>query len=73
METSTKEICRYDPSNTDDKGMDLRDYFAARAMQSLINDEVVMEQAEAHESDFPKLVASMAYDMADEMIKARQE
>jgi hypothetical protein len=47
-------------------GMDLRDYFAAKAMQALI-----------HHFDFgtfrddPKRVALWAYDAADEMMKVR--
>ncbi len=56
-----------------EEGMELRDYFAAKAMQALINNEVVIEEAEAHEADFPQLVAHLAYDMADEMMKAREE
>jgi len=52
----------------DSEGMELRDYFAAKAMQGLI-----------HHFDFgrfrddPKRVALWAYDAADAMMKAREQ
>lgn len=46
------------------RGMTLRDYFAAKAMQADLVDGV-------HESDFA-LTAARAYKMADAMLKARQ-
>lgn len=42
-------------------GMDLRDYFAAKAMQSL-----VLTRA-------PKTATQLAYKYADEMMKAREQ
>ncbi len=52
-------------TNTD-RGMDLRDYFAAKAMQSLIwNQDVDLDSKED--------VAEVAYAYADEMMKARTE
>lgn len=56
-----------------EEGMDLRDYFAARAMQALIINEEVLKESTEQNVDFTKLVAYMAYDMADEMMKARGE
>ena len=44
------------------KGMPLRDYFAARAMQSLVITHT--------ESEIP-IIAGMAYLMADKMMKER--
>jgi hypothetical protein len=41
-------------------GMTLRDYFAANAMQAMLNDTTIYEN-----------VAKYAYKMADEMMKAR--
>jgi len=41
-------------------GMTLRDYFAAKAMQAMLNDTTIYEN-----------VAKYAYKMADEMMKAR--
>jgi hypothetical protein len=46
------------------KGMTLRDYFAAKAMQALLQKYAV---------DKHKLIADTAYDFADAMMKAREE
>ena len=45
-------------------GMDLRDYFAAKAMQGLLTAEIVGEYSNEH-------VANIAYQIADAMMKAR--
>jgi hypothetical protein len=42
-------------------GMTLRDYFAAKAMQALVD------------GDYFDATARMAYDMADAMLKAREK
>ena len=54
-------------------GMDLRDYFAAKAMQ------VLMAETDGEHDDLPGAprweshqVAELAYDHADAMMKARQ-
>ena len=58
------------PSHHDDefgysaKGMTLRDYFAAKAMQALISAPTVRPMIQDHE------VAGFAYRMADAMLKA---
>ena len=44
-------------------GMDLRDYFAAKAMQSLIEDE----------HDCSDWLSKRAYEYADAMMKAREQ
>lgn len=44
-------------------GMDLRDYFAAKAMQKMIKRPFDLYEAE--------IIAEFSYDMADEMMKAR--
>jgi hypothetical protein len=49
-------------------GMTLRDYFAAKAMQSFLNH--LVEQG-WYEDDL-KLVAETSYRMADAMLKARE-
>lgn len=51
-----------------ENGMDLRDYFAAKAMQGLIHHFDFMTFR-----DDPKRLANWAYDAADEMMKARGE
>jgi hypothetical protein len=46
--------------------MTLRDYFAAKAMQSML------DQKDAHDGREYKSAAWMAYQMADAMLKARE-
>ena len=48
------------------EGMTLRDYFAAKAMQS------VLDQKDAHDGRECDSAAWMAYRMADAMLKARE-
>ena len=62
--TDTKEYAfpLKEPLSSDELGMSLRDYFAAKAMQSM----VVSTQVK----DFD-WAARMSYKMADEMMKAR--
>ena len=62
------------PSNDEDGmaskcGMTLRDYFAAKWMQGYVASCVTEEQKEVLEADYA--IASSAYEMADEMIRAR--
>ena len=57
-------------------GMTLRDYFAAKAMQSILREyRNVFEDATGDVGDptFPELLAKDAYIMADAMLKAREE
>lgn len=51
-------------------GMDLRDYFAAKALQSLIP---VTQNAIANELITSKNVVDASYQWADLMMKAREE
>ena len=48
------------------QGMTLRDYFAAKAMQSLI-------LAEHSKNELNEIQAVMAYEVADAMMKAREQ
>ena len=48
----------------DNDGMDLRDYFAAKAMQSLIM---------RYDCELPTDTAQESYDYADAMMKAREQ
>ena len=61
------------PNMTNQQGMDLRDYFAAKAMQSLIVDPVVNETIEEEGVDHPGFTAYLAYKVADAMMKAREK
>lgn len=52
---------------TSQDGMDLRDYFAAKAMQAIIS-------SSHHNEDIYKAVcASWAYEIADAMMEARKD
>lgn len=51
------------PNMTNQTGMDLRDYFAAKAMQAFIVRK---------DFEFESYVWENAYDIADAMIKARE-
>jgi hypothetical protein len=53
--------------NTFSDGMDLRDYFAAKAMQSLI---LGLDNGNESQAD---LIPSTAYGFADAMMKAREQ
>jgi len=44
------------------EGMDLRDYFAAKAMQALIDNDCLFSE-----------ISAQAYELADAMMKARKE
>ena len=49
------------------EGMDLRDYFAVKAMQSLI----IVEGCESMQSQRRYIISKRSYKMADEMMEAR--
>ena len=48
-----------------EEGMDLRDYFAAKAMQGMMADHT--------RDNYPEEIAEHAYKIADAMMKARDE
>ena len=52
------------------QGMDLRDYFAAKAMQSIITDGKL--GLHLTHGDYMKFVSETSYEYADAMIKARK-
>ena len=60
-----------DPTNGGDNGMTLRDYFAAKAMQGFVMDDVLCKEA-ATEPEWYENIAEASYKMADAMLKARQ-
>lgn len=61
------------PTGGMDKGMDLRDYFAAKAMQSIIHRYEGKGFGGNSESPEFVNVAEQAYFMADAMIEARSK
>lgn len=56
-----------DPHRTDVKGMTLRDYFAAKAMQAFIN----RDEWQSTVGEISRDTAFMAYVMADAMLEER--
>jgi hypothetical protein len=62
------------PNMTSQQGMDLRDYFAAKAAQSLwaLGPMVFEKRAKKEKKTAEELVAELAYSLADAMIKARE-
>ena len=57
-------------TGSDDKGMSLRDYFAAKAMQPVVDDFLASGWSFANE-DLSQFVAQHCYEIADAMMKAR--
>lgn len=55
----------YEGVNNFEWGMDLRDYFAAKAMQSMISQIADWKYA-------PNSISKLAYEQADAMMKARK-
>ena len=53
-------------------GMDLRDYFAAKAMQAILPTYDIQDVFENENTQMPIIVATDAYALADAMMKARQ-
>ena len=51
-----------------DHGMTLRDYFAAKAMQSLFNNPDITDTKKVRD-----WIAIISYEIADSMLKARKE
>jgi hypothetical protein len=69
-----------DPSTPDDaiqaidKGMTLRDYFAAKAMQGMFaNPDDSHENYDLDYDSYTKEISRCAYVMADAMLKAREQ
>lgn len=60
---SIRPIGRDPIGSRESYGMSLRDYFAAKAMQSLVEDE----------HDCSKFISKRAYEYADAMMEARDE
>lgn len=54
-------------------GMTLRDYFAAKAMQAHIAAVLPMARSKAQGEAFFEMLPTRAYEVADAMLKARQQ
>jgi len=59
----------------DADGMTLRDYFAAKAMQAVYpkNWDMFMDETYEHPEEVVRGTAKDAYELADAMIKAREQ
>ena len=63
-----------DGSSVVSKGMTLRDYFAAKALQGMFaNPDDGHENYDLSYDDYVKEIASCAYKMADAMLAAREK
>jgi hypothetical protein len=60
------------PHLRDDSGITMRDYFAAKAMQTYIADKELIDMYCYLGKDVKQEVAVTAYMMADAMLKARE-
>lgn len=56
-----------------EQGMTLRDYFATKAMQGILSDENFHYAAWDNSLDWVEQVANYSYEMADAMLKARDQ
>ena len=61
------------PHRTDMTGMTLRDYFASKAMQAYLADKDLIDMFVYMNADVKEQVALAAYQMADAMLKAREQ
>jgi hypothetical protein len=57
----------------DGRGMTLRDYFAAKAMQGMLSCEEPYFSEKHVKVNTPGLYAELAYDFADAMLEARKK
>jgi hypothetical protein len=59
-------------NNYGQDGMDLRDYFAAQAMQGIIMDGSLNSVTYMEKKDITKEISLLAYGFADAMMEARK-
>ncbi|MDI7501998.1 hypothetical protein [Cronobacter dublinensis] len=74
MKTTREQINNFKSKQMKMQGIEkmlLRDYFAAKAMCALLSNN--SEDAEVRVLNGHKYVAARAYEMADAMLKAREE
>lgn len=69
----------FEPKTVDEyrriqSGMTLRDYFAAKAMQSILTNEAELQRVRNHYREFNQIpaIAAMSYRLADAMLEARK-
>ena len=69
---STQQYFPQDTNYEEATGMTLRDYFAAKAMQSTLADNTYVERTETA-ADWLAIVAKSSYEIADAMLAAREQ
>jgi hypothetical protein len=57
--------------SSDEQGLSIRDYFAAKAMQEFIAGDALLNESDTSEG-WLKNIADASYEMADAMLKARE-
>lgn len=57
----------------DNEGMTLRDYFAAKAMQAVLTSPILMAAVGSKGGSATQHIAKQSYEMADAMLKAREQ
>ena len=70
MNNSIKDQAFPDENNY---GISIRDYFAAKAMQSYISDKEFVDACVFMEKDVKEEIARVAYEQADAMLEAREQ
>jgi hypothetical protein len=71
-----EEHNKYDHPNDVELGMDLRDYFAARAMQAFLSNELIYKAYAKKKNGSTELEENLSvgsYQIADTMLKAREQ
>ena len=61
------------PYGTAYAGMTLRDYFAAKAMQAVLTSPILMAAVGSKGGSAKQHIAKQSYEMADAMLKAREQ
>jgi hypothetical protein len=73
LQLTVSEMGQVRSINEVEHGMDLRDYFAAKAMQAIItNDNLLKQASEYHDAGSEASIAMLAYEQADAMMEARK-
>ena len=73
IQLTVSEMGQVRAINEINTGMDLRDYFAAKAMSMIPYPSPLNEYNEKHFQDYMKKASNFCYQIADEMMKARDK
>ena len=73
IQLTVSEMGQVRAINEINTGMDLRDYFAAKAMSMIPYPSPLNEYNEKHFQDYMKKASNFCYQIADEMMEARKK